>query len=82
MKFQLMKTNPKELEKYKVKASDRDYQFWERKPLSIDLWSRDVFLQKPNYIHNNPTQSYWKLCKYPEVYKYSSVRFTKKVLMI
>jgi REP element-mobilizing transposase RayT len=27
MKFQLMKTNPKELEKYKVKASDRDYQF-------------------------------------------------------
>lgn len=46
MKFTLANTDAKELEKYKVKASDRAYQFWERNALSIDLWSRSVFLQK------------------------------------
>ncbi len=78
MKFMLAKTDIKELAKYKVRASDREYQFWERNPLSIDLWSRPVFLQKLNYMHNNPTQSYWKLCQYPEEYKYSSARFYEK----
>ena len=42
------------LENYKVKASDREYQFWERNPLSIDLWSRPVFMQKLNYMHQIP----------------------------
>ena len=45
MKFQLMKTNPKKLKIYNRNASDRGYQFWERKSLSIDLRSREVFLQ-------------------------------------
>ncbi len=54
------------LENYKVKASDREYQFWERNPLSIDLWSRPVFLQKLNYMHKNPTQAHWKLCTFPK----------------
>ena len=40
--------NKKELEKYKVKASDRAYQFWGRNSLGIDLWSRPVFIQKLN----------------------------------
>ncbi len=40
MKFTLASTNAKELEKYKVRASDRAYQFWERDAPSIDLWSR------------------------------------------
>lgn len=30
MKFTLARTNEKELEKDKVSASDRAYQFWER----------------------------------------------------
>jgi len=51
MKFMLAKTNEAELAKYKVKASDREYQFWERNPLSIDLGYRPVFLQKLNYMH-------------------------------
>ena len=78
MKFQLQKANPKALEEYKVKASDRQYQFWERNPLSVDLWSRNVFLQKLQYIHFNPTQPNWKLCRFPEEYKYSSARFYEK----
>ncbi len=72
MKFALANRDTTELEKYKVKASDRAYQFWERNSLSIDLWSRPVFLQKLNYMHNNPIQPKWKLCQYPEEYKYSS----------
>jgi REP element-mobilizing transposase RayT len=75
MKFKLIDTRSKELENYKVKASDREYQFWERNPLSIDLWSRSVFKQKLHYTHNNPTQVNWKLCALPEEYKYSSYRF-------
>ena len=78
MKFQLQKANPKALEEYKVKASDRQYQFWERNPLSVDLWSRNVFLQKLQYIHFNPTQPHWKLCTFPEDYKYSSAIFYEK----
>ena len=77
IKFALAQ-NIKELEKYKVKASDRAYQFWERNSLGIDLWSRPVFIQKLNYMHNNPIQPHWKLCQYPEEYKYSSSRFYDK----
>jgi len=78
MKFELQKTNLPELETYKVKASDREYQFWERNPLSIDLWSRHVFLKRLNYIHKNPTLPQWKLCQYPEDYRYSSAKFYEK----
>jgi putative transposase len=78
MKFALANRDTTELEKYKVQASDRAYQFWERNSLSIDLWSRLVFLQKLNYMHNNPIQSKWKLCQYPEEFRYSSSRFYEK----
>ena len=57
MKFELIKTGNNELQNYKVQASDREYQFWERKPLSIDLWSRHVFLQKLHYMHNKSYSS-------------------------
>ena len=70
--------NIKELEKYKVKASDRAYQLWERNSLGIELWSGLVFIQKLNYMHNHPIQPHWKLCQYPEEYKYSSSRFYEK----
>jgi len=78
MKFTLLNSDIKGLEKYKVKACDRAYQFWERNSLSIDLWSRHVFLQKLNYLHNTPIQLHWKLCQHPEEYKYSSIRFYEK----
>ena len=49
MKFELIRSDNKELENYKVQASDRQIQYWKCKPLSIDLWSRHVFLQKLHY---------------------------------
>ena len=48
--------HPLVLEKFTVDAKDRMYQFWERNPLSIDLYTSDVFLQKLEYIHWNPVK--------------------------
>lgn len=56
-----------------VQAKDRKYQVWERNSLSIPVWSRNVLLQKLDYIHNNPVKA--GICKYPEEYKYSSAGF-------
>ncbi len=59
----------------KVISSDRHYQVWERNSLSIDLYSEKIFLQKMNYIHNNPIQPKWKLSDLPENYPFSSAKF-------
>jgi putative transposase len=75
MKFKLLETDKLKLEQYRVNAKDREYQFWERNALSIDLWSPDVFMQKLEYIHNNPLQEKWHLAEFPEDYKYSSAKF-------
>jgi REP element-mobilizing transposase RayT len=75
IKADLQKNNLKLLEEFKVDAADRHYQFWERNPLSIDLFTEPVFKQKFNYIHNNPVQQKWKLADLPENYKYSSASF-------
>jgi len=65
--------DPVFLEEFRVEAKDRQYQFWERNPLSIGLWTNSVFLQKLDYIHWNPVRA--GLCKWPEEYLYSSARF-------
>ena len=39
---------------------------------SLIIQSEKFFLQKINYIHNNPCQEKWLLAEYPEEYKYSS----------
>ena len=75
MKFKLQKENPPAVEQYRVKAKDREFQFWERNSLSIDLWSEAVFDQKLEYIHNNPLQEKWRLAELPEGYRYSSAAF-------
>jgi putative transposase len=62
-------------EQLKVSASDRTFQVWKRNSLSIDLFTGKVFLQKLNYIHNNPVQPKWRLSDLPENYKFSSATF-------
>ena len=59
-----------------VNAKDRKHQVWERNSLGVPLWSQEVFLQKLEYIHNNPVRA--GLCRYPEDYRYSSARFYEK----
>jgi len=67
MKFRLTDTKDSQLSQFLVNAKDRQYQFWERNSLSIDLWSPKVFEQKPDYIHYNPLQDKWRLAQYPEI---------------
>jgi putative transposase len=43
--------------------------------LSIDIYSEKIFLQKLNYIHQNPGKEKWKLTQFPEDYHYSSAGF-------
>ena len=75
MKSYLLENHPTFLKTFWVGKSDRDYQFWKRRPLSIDIYSQHVFWQKLNYIHTNPVQDRWQLCSKPEDYKYSSAKF-------
>ena len=67
------KENP--LGKYKIDAENKDHEFWQRDSLAIPLFSREVAIQKLNYIHNNPLAKHWQLAKDPCEYKYSSARF-------
>ncbi len=39
---------------------------------SLIIQSEKFFLEKLNYIHNNPCSKYWGLADSPEKYKYSS----------
>jgi putative transposase len=75
IKFDLIESHPTVLEKFKVNQKGRKYQFWQNRPLSIELYSEKVFEQKLDYIHNNPTQPKWNLCDLPENYVYSSASF-------
>lgn len=70
IKKDLKKHHPQVLEYFRVDAKDRQYQFWERNPLSVEIWSEKVLLQKLKYIHDNPVRA--DLCRRPEEYKYSS----------
>jgi len=72
-KIDLKEKHPQVLEHFKVKAKDRQYQFWERNSLGIDLFTEEVFMQKLEYIHRNPVES--GLCNLPEDYYYSSAKF-------
>ena len=40
-----------------VNLNNRGFQLWQQHNRPIELWSRDVILQKLNYIHNNPVKA-------------------------
>lgn len=73
IKFDLQRSNPELFESFRVNAADREYQIWERNPLSIELFSDNVYVQKIDYLHYNPVEA--GLCERPEDYYYSSARF-------
>jgi REP element-mobilizing transposase RayT len=75
IKFEIRKIDPDLLKQFKVEAKDREYQIWERNPLSVELISQKVLVQKLDYIHGNPVQEKWELCEDFLEYKYSSARF-------
>jgi len=67
--------HPQVLPYFQVGVSNRQYQFWERNSLPIEVYSPDVFEQKMNYIHANPMQEKWNLASKPHLYRYSSAHF-------
>ncbi len=75
IRFDMQVNHPGWLSAFEVKAKDRRYQFWERNPLSVDLYTEAVFLQKLACVHGNPQQLHWQLCDAAGDYRYSSARF-------
>ena len=73
IKNDLEKNHPQVLASFKVDAKDREYQFWERNALSVELRTDKVFRQKLDYLHWNPVKA--GLCQLPEEYNYSSALF-------
>jgi len=66
---------PMDVRNYKVSASDRRYNIWQRDPLAVKIFSREMAIQKLQYIHNNPLQVHWALSDSPETYRFSSAGF-------
>ncbi len=73
IKFDLKANHPQVLSHFYVGLKDRAYQFWERNPLSVDLYSEKVILQKIKYIHENPVRA--GLVNSMLEWKYSSSAF-------
>lgn len=73
IQLDLRKNHPAVLKHFEVNLKDRKFQIWERNPLSVDVYTREVLLQKLNYIHHNPVKA--GLCLLPEEYFYSSAAF-------
>ena len=62
--------NPELLKEFYTGTKDRTYQIWQRKSLSVELWTEEVLRQKINYIHSNPVRA--GICEQAAEYKYST----------
>ena len=67
--------NDATLKNYEVAARDRQYNIWQRDPLAIKIFNREVAAQKLDYMHLNPMQPHWLLCAQPAEYRFSSAVF-------
>jgi len=74
----LQKENAQALRNYRVNASNKRYEFWQRDSLAIPLFTKKVALQKLNYLHNNPLAERWKLATDPCDYPYSSAPYYER----
>ena len=76
IKKKLALEDPDGLEQLRVNKYDRTYQVWKREPLSIKLFTEKAFMQKLEYIHENPVAAGW--VKFAEEYKYSCLLYTSR----
>lgn len=77
-KKELQMNHPKVLELFTTEKKDREYQFWQRDPMAIHIFDKNIFNQKLNYTHNNPFSGKWNLVSSAIEYKYSSALFYEK----
>jgi len=66
---------PEKLSEFYVDEANKEFNFWQRDSLAIELYTRKVAFQKLDYIHNNPLAEQWNLCTSPKDYPYSSAAF-------
>jgi len=71
----LRNDNPSMLSHFEECSNERKHRFWLRDPLAILLDSKANIEQKLEYLHLNPLQEHWNLCKHPEDYHWSSASF-------
>ncbi len=60
---------------YLVNKSNKKHEIWQRDALGIEIITREVAIQKLNYVHFNPVSGKWNLAKDDISYHYSSARF-------
>ncbi|ULT43274.1 hypothetical protein KRR40_07275 [Niabella defluvii] len=63
---------------FKINAHNKNYEFWQKDPLAIILYTRKVAFQKLDYIYFNPCAGKWKLVADPCDYYFSSAAFYEK----
>jgi putative transposase len=73
--FKRLKANKEGLKDYTTEQKDRAYLFWQRDPLAILIRDRKMAAEKIDYMHCNPLQPHWQLCKDPLEYRFSSAKF-------
>jgi putative transposase len=65
------------LKKFDIEPNKKNakHKIWQPRYDSLLIQTQDMFLQKLNYIHNNPCLPIWALADKPEEYKYSSADY-------
>jgi putative transposase len=81
-KFRLKDHRSEFLENFKVNAKDREYQFWERNALSVDLLGENMLLEKLAYIHANPIREKWHLATSEKLISIHQLDSMKRVWII
>lgn len=71
----LQQNNPNFLQLFRVNASNKSFEFWQRDSLAFELTQRETAIQKLEYIHNNPIAEKWQLASCREEYHFSSALF-------
>ena len=75
IKFKMLGSNRAIDPVFKPNIEGNQIRIWDRNGLSIQLEDYSLIVQKLGFIHKNPVNKKWKLCKSLESYKYSSFRF-------
>ncbi len=70
-----LKGDTNSLAEYATEQKDRNYLFWQRDPLAILITDKKMAGEKLDYMHCNPLQPHWQLCKKSIEYRFSSARF-------
>ena len=55
----MKENNDAAVKNYEVAARDRQYNIWQRDPLAIKIFNREVAAQKLDYMHLNHIQPHW-----------------------